>query len=78
MPEYTRTEIVAGGFLLAGLASLVYLSISLGGFGFSSVARPKRARGMMTRLSANSVNSGSNCTIFRKKQEYSIGTHNLF
>jgi phospholipid/cholesterol/gamma-HCH transport system substrate-binding protein len=31
MPEYTRTEIIAGGFLLAGLASLVYLSISLGG-----------------------------------------------
>ena len=32
MPGYTRAEIIAGAFLLAGLASLAYLSISLGGF----------------------------------------------
>ncbi len=31
MPDYTRAEIIAGAFLLAGLAALAYLSISIGG-----------------------------------------------
>jgi phospholipid/cholesterol/gamma-HCH transport system substrate-binding protein len=29
--DHTRSEVIAGGFLLAGLASVAYLSISIGG-----------------------------------------------
>jgi phospholipid/cholesterol/gamma-HCH transport system substrate-binding protein len=47
MFDYTRAEVVAGGFVVLGLALLAYLSVSIGGFSFV----PEKRYGVSARFS---------------------------